>query len=194
MAKRTPTDDIADALAQRGLIFPGRPTAALTKKPYRVKSQKKKDQMAAAEEKRLWAVELRKTGMTYEQIAAEMGLKSGSAVYQMVSRALKLMPAESIDQVRLLELRRLDALLRAVWNKAVNDEEGAINRALRILERRARVLGLDIYADQRPMVTAVGPATINIQSITAVLPPGFEPPQALEADYSMDEDGDSNSN
>jgi hypothetical protein len=45
--------------------------------------------------------------------------------------------------VRELELTRLDAMLLPLWRRVQAGEEKAIDRALRIMERRARLLGLD---------------------------------------------------
>jgi hypothetical protein len=50
---------------------------------------------------------------------------------------------EEVQQLRVLESQRLDALLEAVWPQAAQGHLPAVDRAVRILERRARLLGLD---------------------------------------------------
>ena len=45
--------------------------------------------------------------------------------------------------MRELELRRLDKLLDAQWDKALNGDLGAVQAVLRIMDRRATYLGLD---------------------------------------------------
>jgi len=42
-----------------------------------------------------------------------------------------------------LELERLDVMLLALWRRVQNGDERAIDRALKIEERRAKLLGLD---------------------------------------------------
>jgi len=42
-----------------------------------------------------------------------------------------------------LELERLDAMQAAIWDDAMNGHLGAIDRVLKIMERRAKLLGLD---------------------------------------------------
>ena len=48
---------------------------------------------------------------------------------------------EAADEVRALELARLDALLAALWPQ--QGEPAVVDRVLRIMERRAKLLGLD---------------------------------------------------
>ncbi|MFJ8430480.1 hypothetical protein ACIQ9P_04150 [Kitasatospora sp. NPDC094019] len=51
---------------------------------------------------------------------------------------------ESIEELRALEDARLDRMFLVAYRKAVRDGDlPAIDRALRIMERRARLLGLD---------------------------------------------------
>jgi hypothetical protein len=40
---------------------------------------------------------------------------NGKAVAQLIGRAVSEMPKQSLEEVRRLELHRLDALLAAVW-------------------------------------------------------------------------------
>ena len=51
--------------------------------------------------------------------------------------------SESADELRTLEACRLNELLNALWVRAIGGDEKAIDRVLRIMERRARLLGLD---------------------------------------------------
>jgi hypothetical protein len=50
---------------------------------------------------------------------------------------------EPADEVRKQELDRIDRLQVAVWNRALKGDDKAINTVLRLMERRARLLGLD---------------------------------------------------
>ena len=51
--------------------------------------------------------------------------------------------AETVLEIAELEMSRLDALLQAVWEKAIGGKYEAIDRALKIMDRRAKLLGLD---------------------------------------------------
>ncbi|WP_328925599.1 hypothetical protein OG429_13700 [Streptomyces sp. NBC_00190] len=52
---------------------------------------------------------------------------------------------DDVDQMRALEADRLDRLFLVAYRKVVRDQDlTAIDRALRVMERRARLLGLDM--------------------------------------------------
>lgn len=95
------------------------------------------------------ALELRKAGYTYAQIAAELGYKSVSAAYGAVVRAMeKLVPVEDAEALRQLEREKLDKMERVLWQQAEGGDHAAIDRILRIMERRARLTGIDAPAKQ----------------------------------------------
>jgi hypothetical protein len=98
--------------------------------------------LASAERQRK-ALELRAIGMTYEAIADQVGYKSRQAAFDAIDRALKKMLREPAEQARNLDLKRLDAMTLALWSQARQGNQGAIDRLLRIMERRAKLLGLD---------------------------------------------------
>ncbi len=51
---------------------------------------------------------------------------------------------ERVDELRTLELERLDALLAAQWEAAMSGDVRAADRVLRVSERRSRLLGLEL--------------------------------------------------
>lgn len=101
--------------------------------------------LAAAERRRL-ALEDRKYGATYRQIAERRGYASASGAYKAVMTGLRETQQEPADAVRQLELARLDTLMMALWPLALKGDGLAIDRVLRVMERRARYLGLDAPA------------------------------------------------
>ncbi|MEW1719761.1 hypothetical protein [Streptomyces sp. NPDC093109] len=71
------------------------------------------------------------------------------------------MEAEA-DELRSVEAERLDRLFFVAYRKAVRDGElPAIDRALRIMERRARLLGLDRPAKTEITGAAGGPLQVE---------------------------------
>lgn len=147
-------------------------------------SRTKRAQIA---ERRRRCVELRTEGKQFTEIADILGYGSRGAACQDFGRALKerlAEQAEAVDHYRELELERLDALYRKAWavlNKPhllvqggrpvviTGDDDTeirlhddgptlqAIDRLLKIAERRARLLGLDspVKIDQGGQVTYV---------------------------------------
>lgn len=97
-----------------------------------------------AAERRRQALELRKAGATYDAIAQQLGYKSRDGAWRAIRSALKDVCREPAEDVRDLEINRLDAMLLAIWQQVRNGNHGAIDRALRIMERRAKLIGLDM--------------------------------------------------
>lgn len=91
------------------------------------------------------AVELRTQGWTYQRIADACGV-SVSAAHQAVVRYLeetRAVSREAAEEVRRLELDRLDRMLASIGPKAEDGDLAAADRVLRIQERRAKLLGID---------------------------------------------------
>ena len=105
---------------------------------------------AAAAQRALQALELRKAGASYEQISRVCGYASRSGAYQAVQRELQRTMQEPADDVRQLELMRLDDLYRAMVPKALKGDKDStwyVDRCLAIMDRRAKLLGLDMKPD-----------------------------------------------
>ena len=86
----------------------------------------------------------RVTGMSLKQIGLEENPPvSMQRVAQLISRAVSELVAEPLEQVRRMELLRLDKLLGAIWPAAMLGDIAAIDRVLAISARRSRLLGLD---------------------------------------------------
>ena len=96
-------------------------------------------------EQTIKALDLRKKGFTYTQIAAELKCARSTACRYVLSELEYLADQcrEEAGQVRDLELQRLDELYLVAWKAIADGSETAIDRCLRIMERRAKLLGLD---------------------------------------------------
>jgi hypothetical protein len=96
----------------------------------------------ARQERKLQALELRRIGYTYRAIGKEMGLNH-CTVLQMVVEAIAEIPRESAEAVLRLELARLDEMQSSIYTTAVEGDHNAILTVLRIMERRARLEGIE---------------------------------------------------
>jgi hypothetical protein len=94
-------------------------------------------------QKRFRALELRKAGFTYQAIGTELGVSHGHAC-QYVQAALKESIREPAEAVRHLEVERLDALWNKCWPKIMAGDLKAVDVALRIMQRRSALMGLDV--------------------------------------------------
>ncbi len=98
-----------------------------------------------AKERKITAVSMRKSGATFATIGAALGVSEAQA-HRYVTGALRELAeqtSETAQELRVLEAERLDALLSGLWVKATAGDTLAVNAALRIMERRARLFGLD---------------------------------------------------
>ena len=92
------------------------------------------------------ALEMRRAGKDYSEIAKALGLYDASharrVVMKLIQTDIKKL-AETADEVRNLELQRLDKMFEVAYAKALDGHLLSIDRALRLMERRASLLGLD---------------------------------------------------
>ena len=71
---------------------------------------------------------------------------------------------DEVDELRIVEAERLDRLFFVAYKQAVRDGQlPAIDRALRIMERRARLLGLDRPA--RTEVTGAEGGALRVEAV-----------------------------
>ena len=100
---------------------------------------------AATLERRKHALDLRKAGFTYQEIADRLKVVVSTAHKDVTSELKRLAKEtlESADEVRQLELGRLDMLLKGLEPMARVGKSDAVNAYLKVMERRAKLLGLD---------------------------------------------------
>lgn len=147
------------------------------------------------------ACRLRVRAMSYAQIAKQLGYADEGHAYQGVSRALRATVEEPAAEVRKTELERLnnlyEAALAILERMHVTVSQGrvvylgdlpladdapalaAIDRLLKIQERRARLLGLD--APVKHEVRNVDALDAEIEQLVARLATGSKAEVAPEA-------------
>ncbi len=103
-------------------------------------------------ERRKRALDLRLAGATLAEIAEAHGVSITTA-HKDIRRCLSDIPKASADELRKQEIARLDKLQNACWQDAIHGDLSAIDRALKVIDRRAKMLGLD--APQQVEVTGV---------------------------------------
>jgi hypothetical protein len=149
------------------------------------------------------ALELRKAGSTFQQIADLCGYANAPRAHEAITKAIRALPREAAAEVRALELERLDRLTLAVWDSARDGDRGSIDTVLRLMKRRACLLGLDLDAplgDASPALTGLPgqpPEAVQGKAYEELLawraqqrskilarpaePPGDEPPPPQKA-------------
>ena len=96
-----------------------------------------------ADERRARALELHLAGATYESIANAVGYASKSGAHKAVQEALNdLGKFSAVGDDVSTELARLDAMLTGLWPKARRGDVQAIDRVIKIGERRSVLLSM----------------------------------------------------
>lgn len=98
--------------------------------------------MADVKDREAQAIALRRQGLTYQAIADAMNISAPGA-FQMVKRGLDRTLREVADDYRELEVQRLETALAAIWPKVIEGNLAAIDRMMRLVEVRAKLLGLN---------------------------------------------------
>jgi len=89
------------------------------------------------------ALDLAVGGKSYDYIAQECGYNSPQAAWNAVSRMLKAQFQPAVKELRGMQIQRIDNMLDAIWASVRAGNLLAMDRALRLEERRAKLLGLD---------------------------------------------------
>lgn len=78
----------------------------------------RQQQRVEAHDKQLRALELRKAGASYETIAKQLGYRGRNGAFNAVNSALRHTLQEPADEIRVLELARLDAMQIGLFSRA----------------------------------------------------------------------------
>lgn len=117
-----------------------------------------------AAERRIRAVELRREGKTFVEIATALGI-SRTRAFQLVTEAIDETNDLLVTETKKLRQRQQDriaALVKALWKKATKDGQvGAVDRVIKLLEREARLAGLDAAEKFEHSGPDGGPITID---------------------------------
>lgn len=102
------------------------------------------------------AVALRLEGKTFPEIARELKYNSQQAAYDAVMRTLKATQREPADELRKLELERLDVMWPIHFLNAQAGDVQALTACMKVMERRAMLLGLNapVKVDSKTEVTS----------------------------------------
>jgi len=101
-------------------------------------------------ERQIQCLRLRQSGKSYRQIGEIVGVSYVTA-YNDVHKALEVVKEKCFEEakkVKAIEIARLDRALAAIWDEVEAGNLQAIDRLIKIQERRARFEGLDAPTKQ----------------------------------------------
>jgi transcriptional regulator with XRE-family HTH domain len=135
------------------------------------KKTKPVEQVLEVQERRKKALELRLSGLNQTQIAERMGLHK-STISAYIQDALTNVTREKAEEYLELELHRLDAMLAAIWPSIVDPGEDEISgqtwkidRALAIMDQRAKLTGTYKSAELKAIAAAKGGGNLETTSM-----------------------------
>lgn len=96
-----------------------------------------------AKDKQRQAIELKLAGASYRAIADRLGYGGPSGAYKAVITGLKEAVREPAEELVTVELERLDRIFLGHWPAAIRGNKAATDACIKVMERRAKLLGLD---------------------------------------------------
>ncbi|MGI5293164.1 hypothetical protein ACQEVF_59000 [Nonomuraea polychroma] len=129
-------------------------------------------------QRRYQAVQMRIAGVSPTVIAERLGYSGAASVSKDIDRALqKAAKNEQMasEQLLKLEIDRLDRIMASLWPKVIKGEVNAAETALKCINRRATLLGLDLInrngVADGDMASLLGNLLIQLQQKHAVPDP-----------------------
>jgi transcriptional regulator len=95
-------------------------------------------------EKEAKVLELRRGGLTFDMIADRLGYASASGAHKAYVTACNRIIYADVIETRKIEMDRLDIAQAAIWTNVIAGEVPSVIALMKIMERRARLLGLDM--------------------------------------------------
>lgn len=129
-------------------------------------------------EKERKVLEFRRGGLTFDLIAERLGYASASGAHKAYISACNRIVYEDVVEVRKSEMDRLDIAQAAIWgdltdtqNTDANTRARLVVALIKIMERRARLLGLDMPTKAQVEVNIYDRDTIDaeVQRLVAIL-------------------------
>ena len=105
----------------------------------------RRGQVERIAERRVRALELRKCGAPFREIARQLGVDVHTAHADVGAElaALRETTITEASELRALELERLDTMTSGLWPAIQEGSAAAVGAGVRVSERRSRLLGLD---------------------------------------------------
>jgi hypothetical protein len=140
-------------------------------------------------------LELRREGKTYQQIADVVGLSSPHRAQTLVSRAIKRVLRETAEEVRSIELSRLEILIKCLWETTIKDltqpdasgiDFRRFDRLKQLLEAKLKWCGAQaVIEDNRDQRVTIIVNSFTDKKPTEIVNPAPAPKQELLEELQM---------
>ncbi len=142
---------------------------------------KKSARTTRARVRRKTALQLRAQGLTFEAIGVRLGVSKQAAQksYNVAMAALADETKADAEHLRTLELVRLDEIQAGLHPKSAKGSHLAAAAEMKVMERRARLLGLD--APKNLELSGPNGGPVEMMARVVMLPPLDAPPTSDSA-------------
>lgn len=106
---------------------------------------------------------LRIKGVSFYRIERQLGITNANRVFQRAIERRPNMQYKREEAIRL-EGERLDALQEGVWSRAISGDVKAVEACIKLLERRARLYGLDFGDLMNAQLVQIEQAKMDLMS------------------------------
>jgi hypothetical protein len=104
---------------------------------------KKRPDYVRQVEKCIRAATMRREGLNSREIADALGYKSTSGASAAVRFGIELLQiAEPADTLRLVQMNRIERLIRVLWDQAESGDVDAIDRVIKLMQEESKLQGL----------------------------------------------------
>lgn len=123
-------------------------------------------------------LELRRAGKNYQQIADICGFSKPEKAQAYISKAIKRVLRETAEEIRSVELSRLELLIKTIWDQAIIDAEQKdpdfrrFDRLKGLIEAKLKWCGAQPITDEDPLK---GRISITINKFTNGTPVNLPP-------------------
>ena len=142
-------------------------------------------------DKQIEVVKLRRGGLTFDMIAERVGYSNASGAYKAWKNGMKHVVYDDVDSIRQTELDRLDIAQAAIWGDLTDIQNidpatraKLILALIKVMERRARLLGLDTPVKSQVEVNIYDRDSIDAEVSRLVALLNSKPQSALDAPIS----------
>lgn len=125
-------------------------------------------QQAAIADRRSKLLQMRLAAVDYTTIADRLDYASAAAARKDFTRAMREtldLEQETANELRDVELQRLDRLQAAAWAEAIRGNLKAIETVARLIDRRCRILGLNATVQVDATFTEVTQQDVELQEL-----------------------------
>lgn len=142
---------------------------AAKKTPAKRSSTKRQPAPAKVTDRDRQVLELRRAGVPFDKIATQLKIRTREDAHAAYERALAETLPQPADEVRRIELDRLERLMTPLWPKAMRGDLAAIAQLSQLSTKRTQIAGETMPLPEMPSERERGPVELATTAEVALL-------------------------